>query len=80
LTTKIAVALDRSEAADKALDYALDLAEKYSSEIVLVSVAPPSYDYFYALARARSRSPVEQDEYVKELTNYPRECCPQPSK
>jgi nucleotide-binding universal stress UspA family protein len=35
LTTKIAVALDRSEAADKALDHALDLAEKYSSEIAL---------------------------------------------
>lgn len=67
---KIAVALDGSEAADKALDYALDLAEKYSCEIVLLSVVPPSYDYFYAVARARSRSPVEEDEYVKELRNY----------
>ena len=35
---KILVALDGSEPAEKALDYALDLAEKYSSELVLLSV------------------------------------------
>ena len=67
---KIAVALDGSEAADKALDFALDFADRYRSEIVLVSVIPPSYDYFYALARARSGSQIEEDEYVKGLTDY----------
>jgi nucleotide-binding universal stress UspA family protein len=36
---KILVALDGSEPADKALDFALDLAEKYSAEVALLSVA-----------------------------------------
>ncbi len=35
------VALDGSESADKALDFAFDLAAKYSAEIVLLSVVPP---------------------------------------
>ena len=35
---KILVALDGSEPADKALDFALDLASKYSAEITLLSV------------------------------------------
>jgi nucleotide-binding universal stress UspA family protein len=36
--TKVLVALDGSEPAAKSLDYALDIADKYSSEIVLLSV------------------------------------------
>jgi nucleotide-binding universal stress UspA family protein len=35
---KILVALDGSEPAEKALDYAVDIADKYSSEIILLSV------------------------------------------
>jgi nucleotide-binding universal stress UspA family protein len=38
LITKILVAIDGSEHADKALDFALDLAEKYSATITLVNV------------------------------------------
>lgn len=38
---KILVALDGSEAADKALDHALDIAEKYSAGILLLSVIQP---------------------------------------
>lgn len=38
---KILVALDGSESADKALDFALDLAGKCSAEILLLSVVPP---------------------------------------
>jgi nucleotide-binding universal stress UspA family protein len=38
LIEKILVALDGSEPAGRALDFALDLAEKYSAEIVLLSV------------------------------------------
>ena len=40
---KILVALDGSEHADQALNYALDLAEKYSADLVLVSVIHPDY-------------------------------------
>jgi nucleotide-binding universal stress UspA family protein len=39
--SKILVPLDGSEHSDRALDYALDLAEKYLAEIVLLSVAQP---------------------------------------
>ena len=38
MITKILVAIDGSEHADKALDFALDLAEKYSATITLVNV------------------------------------------
>jgi nucleotide-binding universal stress UspA family protein len=41
LIKKILVPLDGSEHSNKALDYALDLAEKYSAEIKLLSVAQP---------------------------------------
>jgi len=40
LISKILVPLDGSEYADKALDYAIDLAKKFSSEIILVHVVP----------------------------------------
>ncbi len=39
---KILVPIDGSELAGKALNLALDQAEKYSAEIVLLSVVPPS--------------------------------------
>ncbi len=35
---RILVALDGSESADRALDFAIDIAEKYSANIVLLSV------------------------------------------
>lgn len=38
---KILVGIDGSQHAEKALDYALDLAERYSANIVLLSVVPP---------------------------------------
>ena len=38
---RILVALDGSKPADRALDFALDLAGKYSAEIVLLSVFEP---------------------------------------
>jgi len=41
LIKRILVPLDGSEPADIALHFALDLAEKYSAEIVLLSVVPP---------------------------------------
>ena len=41
LVERILVALDGSEPADKALDFALDLATHYSANIVLLNVVPP---------------------------------------
>jgi nucleotide-binding universal stress UspA family protein len=37
---KVLVALDGSEPAEKALNFALNLAEKYSAKLVLISVVP----------------------------------------
>jgi nucleotide-binding universal stress UspA family protein len=42
LIKKILVAIDGSKQSDKALDFALDLAKRYSAEIVLVNVLSPS--------------------------------------
>lgn len=66
---KILVALDGSEHANHALIYAIDLAEKYSADMVLVSVIHPEY------------IPLDEEEsgfapanivgqYLDELTAY----------
>jgi nucleotide-binding universal stress UspA family protein len=43
---KILVSVDGSEHADRALDFALDLAQKYSSEILILTVV--NYDMAFA--------------------------------
>ena len=44
---KILVATDSSESANKALEIALDLAAKYSAEVVILSVVPPISPVIY---------------------------------
>lgn len=44
---KILVAVDGSEPANKALDFALGLAEKYSAEVMLLNVYQPITPLFY---------------------------------
>ncbi|MFW6117246.1 MAG: universal stress protein, partial [Thermoproteota archaeon] len=53
---KILVPIDGSETADKALDFALDLAEKYSAHIVLLTVVVPPVSTSVAI-----------DDYLEEL-------------
>jgi nucleotide-binding universal stress UspA family protein len=43
LIKKILVAIDGSDHADHALDFALDLASKYSARILLLTVVPPVF-------------------------------------
>lgn len=65
---KILVSLDGSEHANKALDYALDLAEKYSAEIVLLSVIPPvAVPMAYPDTSMAYISPSTIDMYYNEL-------------
>ncbi len=45
---KMLVALDGSEHSDRALDFALEIAEKFSSEVVLISVVNYAAPYFVA--------------------------------
>jgi nucleotide-binding universal stress UspA family protein len=40
---KILVAIDGSSQANRALDYALNLAQKYSAEVMLLAVVPPVF-------------------------------------
>jgi nucleotide-binding universal stress UspA family protein len=40
---KILVAIDGSDHADNALDFAADLAQKYSAKILLLTVVPPVF-------------------------------------
>lgn len=40
---KILVAIDGSSQANRALDFALDLAQKYSSKVMLLAVVPPVF-------------------------------------
>ena len=40
---KILVAIDGSDHADNALDFAVDIAQKYSSKLLLLTVVPPVF-------------------------------------
>ena len=53
---KILVAIDGSDHADHALDFALDLAKKYSAKILLLTVVPPVFLPFPALNVMKSRA------------------------
>ncbi len=66
---KILVAIDGSERSVKALDFAVDLAEKYSAEIVLISVVPPIRAATEE-AMASAFPPIVETTYHKELEDY----------
>lgn len=57
---KILVAYDGSEGSEKAFDMALDLAGKYSAQVVVVSVARPS----------EPPTAVEMDAILEVATEY----------
>lgn len=65
---KILVALDGSEHANHALTYALDLAEKYSADMVLVSVIHPMY--IPLDEESGFTSPQIMEQYLDTLNAY----------
>jgi nucleotide-binding universal stress UspA family protein len=68
LIKKILVPLDGSKSADRALDFALDLAEKYSAEVVLISVfETPSSP---SLAGAIAYAPESTTNYLENLKAF----------
>ena len=71
LIRKILVAIDGSKSADKALDFALDIANKYSAEIVLVTVFEEPSSAL--VARGTLYSPASTEIYLKELMEFHEE-------
>ena len=66
---KILVALDGSEHAEKALDFAVDLAEKYSAEVVLLSIVP----YTDLVLVSMVPSSIKEESYLIKLRDYYKE-------
>lgn len=64
---KIIVPIDGSEHSNRALGYALDLAEKYSAEIKLLSVAQPVIAMGPLYSIQPMMSPSNTTMYVKEI-------------
>jgi nucleotide-binding universal stress UspA family protein len=74
LIKKILVALDGSEQANKALDFALGLAETYSAELMLLNVYQPVAPFFYFPSEIGAppmappmATPIATAEFLKEL-------------
>ena len=62
---KILVAIDGSETAEKALDFAVDLAGKYSAEIALITVFDVISDSL--IARGMVFAPKGTTKYIEQL-------------
>ena len=65
---KILVAIDGSKSADRALDFALDLAEKYSARIVLISVFEPLS--VSLVASGLGLSPIDLSRHLEGLMDF----------
>jgi nucleotide-binding universal stress UspA family protein len=66
---KILVAIDGSKSSDNALDFALDLADKYSAQIMLISVFnPPTVSYLTSPAMVYI--PVDTTKHSDEIRVY----------
>ena len=70
LIGKILVALDGSEASNRALDLALDIAEKYSAEILLLTVIQPVTIPFYVFEGVPTPIGSEFDTYFERVQAY----------
>ena len=64
----ILVAVDGSETADKALNVAIDLAQKYAAELMIVTV----FDFIATSMVARDMifSPAGTTKYLEELESF----------
>jgi nucleotide-binding universal stress UspA family protein len=67
MINKILVPIDGSEHSDRALNYALDLAEKYSAKITLLSVAQPVVATGPMFITQPMMPPESTTIYVKEI-------------
>ena len=67
LITKILVGVDGSENSEKALDYALEIADKFSASVLIVNVfqPPPEFEYLNMFQQPQASG------YPSEIIDYP---------
>jgi nucleotide-binding universal stress UspA family protein len=70
MINKILVALDGSAHADKALDYALDIAEKYNASIQLLTVIPEVSVFTTRVYPAAGQVPLGVGDYHQDLKEH----------
>jgi nucleotide-binding universal stress UspA family protein len=74
LIEKILVAIDGSDHSDHALDFALDLAQRYSAKILLLTVVPPVFLPIASLNVIKSQAVADasaelEKSFSKALSN-----------
>ncbi len=65
---KILIPLDGSQSADHALDVGLDLAGKYSAEVMVITVFDSPRPSL--LAKGMLYAPASTEKYLEELSNF----------
>jgi nucleotide-binding universal stress UspA family protein len=74
LITKILVGVDGSEHSEKALDYALEVADKFSASVLILNVfqPPPESGYQQSMVQhlPASGSPQEQIGYQSNIASF----------
>ena len=77
MITKILVGVDGSENSEKALDYALEIAEKFSASVLILNVfqPPPEVEYQLNMFQQTPASgyPGEKMGYQSNMTSFIRE-------
>jgi nucleotide-binding universal stress UspA family protein len=68
LIKKILVATDGSNLADKSLDFALDLAKKYSAEITILTVVDLPSNSFWV--QGTTFAPISSQKYLEKLEKF----------
>jgi nucleotide-binding universal stress UspA family protein len=71
LITKILVGADGSENSEKALNYALEVADKFSASILILNVfqPPPEFEYQQSMIQQLPASGFPQDQIVNRPNN-----------
>jgi nucleotide-binding universal stress UspA family protein len=67
LIRKILVAIDGSDCAERALNFALDLAQQYSAEIQLLTVVPPLFLPMHSMTVATSALVTEVTTQLENI-------------
>ena len=62
------MAIDGSNLADKSLDFAFDLAKKYSAEVMILTVVDLPSNSFWA--QGTTFAPISSQKYLEKVENF----------